>query len=185
MDEINKLRKLYRLKNIERSCSVSGRKESSAEHSWSCLILADYFMSKMTVKLDRLKVYELLMDHDVVEIEAGDVCISKEEDRKNKKKKELEAMHILKDNIPEVLSSKFVSLFNEYEERKTLEARFAKAIDALDAEIHELDYKEDWAGWTEEFLRSKKEKYLEEFPEMKEVFEKTVSFCKENGYFNQ
>ena len=94
-------------------------------------------------------------------------------------------MHILKDNIPEVLSSKFVSLFNEYEERKTLEARFAKAIDALDAEIHELDYKEDWAGWTEEFLRSKKEKYLEEFPEMKEVFEKTVSFCKENGYFNQ
>ena len=185
MDEVNKLRKLYRLKNVERSCSVSGRKESSAEHSWSCLILADYFMSKTDIKLDRLKVYELLMYHDVVEIEAGDVCITKEQERKNKKAKELEAMHVLKDNIPEVLASKFVSLFNEYEEGKTLEARFAKAIDALDAEIHELDYKQDWVGWTEEFLREKKEKHFTDFPEIKEMFEKTIKFCRKEGYFNQ
>lgn len=61
MKEINKLKKFYELKNVERACSVTGRKESSAEHSWSCLILADYFLSVMkNHQLDRLKVYEIL-----------------------------------------------------------------------------------------------------------------------------
>lgn len=62
MHNIHKLRKLYQLKRVERANSVSLRRESSAEHSWSCLILADYFLSQMqNSKLDRLKVYELLM----------------------------------------------------------------------------------------------------------------------------
>ena len=29
-------------------------------------MLADYFLSKISIKIDRLKVYELLMFHDVV-----------------------------------------------------------------------------------------------------------------------
>ena len=186
MDNINRLRKLYQLKNVERACSVSGRKESTAEHSWSCLILADYFLSRMKKeKINRLKVYELLMYHDVVEIEAGDVNITNEKMQKSKQKREQEAMHILKENIPTVLKDKFVALFTEFEERKTIEARFAKAIGALDAEIHELDYPQDWKGWTEEFLRRKKQPLFEDFPELRVTFEKTIEFCKKNGYFDQ
>ncbi len=186
MENLNKLRKLYQLKNVERACSVSGRKESTAEHSWSCLILADYFLSSMKKQnIDRLKVYELLMYHDVVEIESGDVNITNEKMQKNKQKREQEAMHVLKEHIPVVLKDKFVTLFTEFEERKTVEARFAKAIDALDAEIHELDYKEDWKGWTEEFLRRKKQPLFEEFPELRATFEKTIEFCKKKGYFDQ
>ena len=61
MEDLQKLRKLYHLKNVERANTVKDRKESSAEHSWSCLILADYFLTKMqNHHLDRLKVYELL-----------------------------------------------------------------------------------------------------------------------------
>lgn len=185
MDELVRLRKFYELKTIERACSVSGRKESSAEHSWSCLILADYFLTKINHSLDRLKVYELLMYHDVVEIEAGDVCISKEELRKHKKELELQALHRLKDKIPSQLKEKFVALFLEFEEQKTTEAKFAKAIDALDAEIHELDYKEDWKGWTEEFLRRKKGPLFEDFPDLETFFEKTLEFCRKQGYFDQ
>jgi hypothetical protein len=43
MENINKLRKFYQLKHVERTAPVGERKESSAEHSWSALILADYF----------------------------------------------------------------------------------------------------------------------------------------------
>ncbi|MBI2102294.1 HD domain-containing protein [Candidatus Woesearchaeota archaeon] len=186
MDNINGLRKLYQLKNVERACSVWGRKESTAEHSWSCLILADYFLSSINKpELNRLKVYELLMYHDVVEIETGDVNITNEKMQKGKQKREQEAMHVLKEHIPAVLRQKFVNLFTEFEEQKTAEAKFAKAIDALDAEIHELDYKDDWKGWTEEFLRRKKQPLFETFPELRATFEKTIQFCREHGYFTQ
>ena len=180
MEEITKLRKLYGLKKVYRANSVEKRKESSAEHSWSCLILADYFLNITDIKLDRLKVYELLMYHDVVEIEAGDTPLHKIEERKDQKEKELKALNKLKHELPRELKAKFVKLVNEFEENKTKEAKFAQAIDKLDAEIHELDYKKDWKGWTEEFLRKEKEIYFKEFPKIKQAFEKITNYLKEN-----
>lgn len=185
MEEIIKLRKLYGLKKVYRANSVENRKESSAEHSWSCLILADYFLNITDIKLDRLKVYELLMYHDVIEIEAGDTPLHKEEERKNQREKELKALNKLKHEIPRELKTKFVNLVNEFEENKTKEAKFAQAIDKLDAQIHELDYKKDWKGWTEEFLRAEKEIYFKEFPKIKQAFEKITDYARENGYFDQ
>lgn len=186
MDNLHQLRKFYELKNVERTARVGNRRESPAEHTWSALILADYFLTKMKPsELDRLKVYELLMYHDVVEIEAGDVNLLDEQNRKHKAEREKEAAHVLKKHLPSDLGKKFFDLFHEYEEGKTKEARFAKAIDALDAEIHELDYKENWKGWTEEFLRRKKGPLMEEFPELKKAFEEIMNFVKKEGYFDK
>ncbi len=189
MDPLHQLRKFYELKKVERAARVGSRRESPAEHTWSALILADYFLSKIEKekenKLDRLKVYELLMYHDVVEIEAGDINLLDEHKRKDKKEKEMEAAHVLQKNLPPQSGKKFLTLFQEYEEGKTKEARFAKAIDALDAEIHELDYKENWKGWTEEFLRRKKGPLMEEFPELKKAFEEIMEFVKKERYFEQ
>lgn len=184
MSELQQLRKFYELKKVERTSTVAKRKESPAEHSWSCLILADYFLSTMkNAGLNRLRVYELLMYHDVVEIEAGDVDLLNEQERKHKKEREQQAAHVLKEHFPAVLRQKFIDLFCEYENGETPEARFARAIDALDAEIHELDYKEDWAGWTEAFLRRKKGPLLKEFPYLYEVFEEIMAFLKKEKYF--
>ena len=162
------------------------RKESSAEHSWSCLILADYFLT--TIKennLDRLKVYELLMYHDVVEIESGDIPIHHEKKRENKTELELKAAHKLKESFPKEIKEKFIKLFIEFEEQKTQEARFAKAIDALDSLMHELDYKEDWKGWSEEQVRRYHGSYVKLFPELEDSFNKMLKYCDEQGYFNQ
>ncbi len=187
MEEIEKLLTLYRLKNVARSSSVQSRKESSAEHSWSCLVLADYFLSKMALNtgktpLDRMKVYEMLIYHDLIEIETGDVCITKKTEEKEKKEKA--ALPLLVKKIPPKLVGKFLKLFQEFEERKTKEARFAKAIDALDTVLQELDCKEDWKGWTEEFLRKKKEHLLMDFPELMTMFEKILQHAREQGYFH-
>jgi putative hydrolase of HD superfamily len=35
------LTELEKLKYVERGTNVKGRKESTAEHSWSCLLIAD------------------------------------------------------------------------------------------------------------------------------------------------
>ena len=183
--EIDKFRTYYRLKQVYRYCKVEERKESSAEHTWSCLMLADFFMSIMNTKLDKIKVYEMLMYHDIVEIEAGDAVLHPDNNNHAQQENEFEAMRVLKQKIPEVQAEKFEALFKEFEERKTPEARFAKAIDKLDAHLHELDYKEDWKGWTEEFLRKNKQKYYEEFPEIMEAFEYATKYSRERGYFDQ
>lgn len=183
--DLEKLRKIYELKSVYRENSVKERKESSAEHSWSCLILADYFLDKFKYDLDKVKVYELLMYHDLVEIESGDVPIHHEEKRKSKSVEELEAAKVLKWQIPEQLGEKFHELFLEFEECKTNEAKFAKAIDRLDAIMHEMDYKEDWKGWTEAMLRKYNEHYYKDFPEMERLFEEMTSYVKKNGFFEQ
>lgn len=183
MDEINQIRKLYELKNVDRFNSVSQRKESSAEHTWSCLVLADYFLTKENSGLDRLRVYELLMYHDLVEIEAGDTPLHLNGDDKEKNGRELKAFNKLSEEIPQSLKDKYSAMFKEFEGCQTDEAKFAHAIDKLDAIIHELDYKKDWDGWTEEFLRSKKEKYFKDFPEIMRMFEKIVEYCLKEGYF--
>ena len=183
--DLSGLQVVYNLKQVERATSVQKRKESSAEHSWSCLILANYFLSIMKTKLNKVKVYELLLYHDVVEIEAGDVCITKEEERKNKKECERKAMEKLKKLIPPVLQRKLANLFLEFEESSTPEAKFANAVDKLDAVIQELDYRRDWKGWTEEFLRKKKEPYFKDFPEINKMFEEATKMAREKGHFNR
>ncbi|MEK6846531.1 MAG: HD domain-containing protein [Nanoarchaeota archaeon] len=183
MNHLDKLRYPYRMKSVERSNRVKERRESSAEHTWSCLVLADYFLGKVKQKLDREKVHIMLLYHDLVEIEVGDVNLIDDAGRKDKKEKELAAAEVISQKLPSGLGKKYLLLFQEFEECKTLEAKFCKAIDALDAELHELDYKEDWKGWTEELLRKKKGSLFEEFPEMKALFEESLEFAREEGYF--
>lgn len=84
-----------------------------------------------------------------------------------------------------VIGKKAALLFKEFEACSTMEAKFAKAIDQLDAVIYEMDYKEDWKGWNAKFLKEKKSKYFEEFPELKKAFEKLVEFAGKEGYFSQ
>lgn len=185
MNELLKFRKFNELKNVYRMNSVSTRKESSAEHSWSCLMLADFFILKYGIKVDKLKVYDLLMYHDVVEIESGDTALNPcgKNDIISKQKLESDAATILKEYLPKVQMNKFYDLFVEFEEQKTIDAKFAKVVDNFDAIIHELDYINDWKGWSENFLRDKKEKYFIEFPEIKKDFNEILRYMVENNYF--
>jgi putative hydrolase of HD superfamily len=188
MEEIHKFRKIYKLKSVYRACSVDDRKESTAEHVWSALILAKYIMDEYpSIKLDKLKVLELLMYHDLVEIYAGDTVlhpmmkVTKEE----KYAIEKASFDKLYDELPEIMSKKYSLLFHEYENSQTRESLFAHAIDALDAILQELDYKDDWKGWNENFLKEKKEKYFIEFPELLKIFTELLDYMKKEGYFDQ
>jgi putative hydrolase of HD superfamily len=185
MEEIQKLKILNRLKSVYRANSVDSRKESAAEHTWSALMLADYYSSRVSQKLNKLKVYELLMYHDVVEILAGDTPLDPNNEREDQQQKELKAADTLRSQLPDSLQNKFWELFTEFEAERTVEARFARAIDTLDAMIQELDYKEDWLGWSKEFLVSKKEKYFKEFPELLKEFHQIVEYLVAEGYFSR
>ena len=183
---IHKFRTFNKLKSVYRKNSVANRKESSAEHSWSCLLLADFFLSKLDLNLDKIKVYELLIYHDVLEIELGDRPLQPNIiwPLHNQKAEEL-SLNKLQKQLPSHLSSKFLSLYKEFKEQKTREAKFAKLIDSLDPIVHELDYKDDWIGWSKDFFIKEKSKYFKDFPELLPIFNEILSYIIENNYFDE
>jgi len=183
MSELDKLRTVFKLKEVCRNIPVQSRKESPAEHSWCCMVLADYFLQK--IEVDRSKVMDLLLYHDLVEIESGDTYFMDEESVKKQKKREEEGFKALHKKLPPELLEKYIKLHNEFQEKKTIEAKFAHAIDKLEPVIHMLDYKEEeWKNGelTEKYLREKKEKSFEPFPEIASFFEDIMSYLKENKY---
>jgi putative hydrolases of HD superfamily len=188
MHDIYKFRIMYKLKSVYRFAHVDDRNESTAEHIWSALMLADYVLDisgKQALKIDRLKVYELLMYHDIVEIYSGDTPLDPKNKDNNQAIRENIAFKRLVKELPEELASKYRLLHDEFENMKTIESRFAKAIDKLDGQLHEMDYKKDWKGWNEIFLRDTMTKYFTEFPVIMEMFEEFLKYANENGFFDQ
>jgi hypothetical protein len=55
----------------------------------------------------------------------------------------------------------------------------------MDAQIHGIDNKKDWKGWTKEFMIDKKLQKFEQFPELKKDFLDLLDFMEQEGYFNQ
>ena len=183
--DILKLRELYKLKEVYRKARVKERQESSAEHTWSCLILADYLMDNIkSLKLDRLKVLELLMYHDVIEIESGDVSIAEVKDPDKKRKDEFEGLKRLKKSIPKGTGKKAGRMFKEFDDEKTVEAKFAAAVDKLDALMQHMGHKADWKGWDEKRIWQYHGKAFEFSPEMKKVFTDILSEIRKRGYFD-
>lgn len=186
INEILEFKKINELKQVYRLNSVLDRKESSAEHSWSTIVLSDWLLSEIDLGVNKEKVKDLLLYHDIVEIRAGDtglhpeMKISEEEQRE----KEYECAKLLMKEFPENFGRKFYENFDEFMKLETREAKVARAIDVLDAEIHEIDQKQDFKGWTRKFIEDSKLKYFKEFPELREIFNEIMDYYESNGYFS-
>jgi putative hydrolase of HD superfamily len=133
MLEIDKLKRIHRRTTLlDRS-----RQENSAEHSWhialSVLILSEYAEAD---DLDLLQVIKLLLAHDLVEIDAGDTYCYDEIGGQDQKARERRAADRIFSILPGDQADTFWSLWNEFEERETPEARFANALDRLQPFLH-------------------------------------------------
>jgi putative hydrolases of HD superfamily len=182
MKEIRKLNWLHKLKEIERRTCVKDRFENPAEHTWSAQMLAAYFMPE---GLDELKVYKLLLYHDLVEIEVGDVFAFDAEARKAQEAKEWGAYKKLCRELPGKLKLDFKEYWKEFEEGSSIEARFAKACDKLDPVIQTAFFKPHFKKMriSESAIRAAKDYHFEEFPEIKALFEKLMKHFKDNDFF--
>jgi putative hydrolase of HD superfamily len=193
MENLKKIRKLYDLKIVYRDNPVQERYESTAEHSRSAMLLADYFMDKMNLPLDRLKVFELLLYHDLAEVEVGDVSLSDVAGRIGKKEREQQAVKHIASTLPPTMGTKYQALYEELEAKETLESRFANAIDKLDADFQCFNTADDdletmreaFRPYPEHLLRERKQKYFIEFPEVNEAFEKILISHRQQGFFGE
>jgi putative hydrolases of HD superfamily len=182
MQEIEKLKMVYRsvyLSNLE-------RKESSAEHSWHLAIFLILLQKEIPSDLNLEKTLKMVLIHDLVEVYAGDTpvmdtiagytydnkIVFDKQKIYEKKEKEFQSATKLFKILPEDLKEEFHILWNEYEERKTVEAKFAKAIDKIQVLLQNsvsqgLDYKEYNSTYSGEINLISK--YIDEFPILKEI----------------
>ncbi len=198
-DNFLKILEPYKLKTIPRTSSnhyhdekddvYHKRRETTAEHVFSTLRLADYFLETEPefAGLDKLKVYELLMYHDDVEILTRDTGIAEVEKRKNKEQEEQEAIPVLYNRFPARLDDKLVELDTEYRAGETLESKFAQAVDKMDSLVHEFQYPKDWGpkGFDEKLVRKLFQPVFEYSTTFKDYFETTINYLETNGYFKK
>lgn len=107
------------------------RAETSAEHSWhlalTAVVLQDY--AGPTVQI--LRVLRMLLVHDVVEVDTGDVPIYDSDRRAVVAKAEESAARRLFGLLPEPDASTQLALWREFEDAESDDARFAHALDRL------------------------------------------------------
>ena len=134
-------------KNIFRQTHLSGhgRNENDAEHAWHMAIMAYLLQEYSNEKIDVARVMLMCLIHDVVEIDAGDTYAYDAEGLKTQKAREEAAKERLYSMLPEDQKADLVAIFDEFEERKTPEAKFARALDNLQPLL--LNHSNDGGDW--------------------------------------
>ena len=105
------------------------RLENDAEHAWHMAVMALLLSGYSNEKVDVLKVVSILLVHDLVEIYAGDTFAYDEEGKKTQRQRELAAADRLFSPLPDELEQRMRSLWDEFEEWATPEAKFAHSLD--------------------------------------------------------
>ena len=142
-------------KNIFRQTHLSGygRKENDAEHAWHMAVMAYLLREYANEKIDIARVMILCLIHDIVEIESGDTYAYDEENRKTQKQREDAAKEKIYSILPEDQKQELISLFDEFEENRTAEARFAHVMDNIQPLL--LNNSNDGGDWKEHEVTSK------------------------------
>lgn len=134
------LHEAEKLKSVLRhSWLSSGRRESTAEHTWRMAVMALLLHPHLKHKPNLFKSLKMVLVHDLVEIYAGDVAIWKRIKSARltsaKNKQELLAINRLAKMLPGRQGGKIRNLWLEFEGRKSAESKFVQALDRLEVKI--------------------------------------------------
>jgi len=125
------LREIDRLKTVIRQSPLldKSRKENSAEHSWHLAMYALLLNEYACGPVNTNRVIQMLLLHDVVEIDVGDFSIHSESPSELQAEQELKAAARLFGLLPQQQGNELLALWQEFERADTEDAKFAKAID--------------------------------------------------------
>ncbi|HZF36903.1 MAG TPA: HD domain-containing protein [Candidatus Angelobacter sp.] len=131
---------------LRHSWLSSGRQESVAEHSWQMALMAMLMHRHLEQPVDIEKTLKMVLVHDLVEAEVGDVPFFETGERKQlKAAREQMAIEKIRRALDPGTGQEIYDLWQEYEAKATAEARFATALDHLEVQVqHNLA---DFATW--------------------------------------
>jgi putative hydrolases of HD superfamily len=120
---------IEKLKAVRRRTKTNDRFENSAEHSWQVALLALSLAPYSEVPINVETVVKMLLIHDICEIDAGDKFIydANHEDFEN----EHAAVKRIFGLLPQRTGETYLRLWEAFEQRKSPEAIFARAMDRL------------------------------------------------------
>ena len=135
-EQINFVLEIDRLKTILRQTPIgdNSRQENTAEHSWHLALAAIVLIEHANEPVDIGRVVEMLLVHDLVEIDAGDTFVylaMDEAGRADQEAREQAGADRIFGLLPPDQGTRLRAVWDEFESKSSPEARFAKAVDRL------------------------------------------------------
>lgn len=122
-------------RELRHSWLSDGRRESVAEHTWRMTLMAITLKNEVDKNINLSHVLKMITIHDLGEVYAGDYQVYGRDMPANKHELEEVALKKLLSTLPSYSEQEIINLWNEFEDRTTLEARFAVALDKLEVLI--------------------------------------------------
>jgi putative hydrolases of HD superfamily len=123
-----------KLKGVLRQTTLAGlgRAENSAEHSWHLALAAIALSEHAPAGTDISRVIAMVLIHDLVEIDAGDLFLyANSAEHARQEQAERAAADRIFAILPAGQGAALRELWDEFNERRSSEARFARALDRL------------------------------------------------------
>ncbi|MFU0782827.1 MAG: 5'-deoxynucleotidase YfbR and related HD superfamily hydrolases [Thermoanaerobacterium thermosaccharolyticum] len=148
LKEIDKIKQVFR-----QTLLIDGtRHENDAEHSWHLAMMAIVLSEYANEKIDVSHVIKMVLVHDIVEIDAGDTFVYDEKGYEDKSEREKKAAERIFNILPKDQAEEIRALWDEFEERKTPDAKFASALDRIQPIIH--NYYTNGHSWRKHGVKS-------------------------------
>ncbi|SOB98568.1 HD domain-containing protein [Rhodobacter maris] len=129
------LAEVEKLKSVTRATPIhdASRPENSAEHSWTLALYALVLADQAAPGVDVLRAVRMLLIHDIVEIDVGDVPIHLANGTAHGSAEiqaaELAAAKRIFGILPKDMADEFQALWEEFEANETPTAIYAKSLD--------------------------------------------------------
>ena len=133
-----------RLKSVLRATTLGdgSRRENSGEHSWHLALYAMVLADQAAPRVSIDRVIRMLLLHDLVEIDVGDVPIHSADGAAHGSAEVLAAERAAANRIfgllPPDLEVEFRALWEEFEAAETPDAVFAKSLDRVQPVMQNL-----------------------------------------------
>ena len=151
--QMNFIREIDKEKMIKRQSYITDgiTHEDDSQHAWHMAIMTLLLKEYSNTEIDALKTVSMLLIHDLVEVYAGDTYAYDEEGKKTQAEREAKAADKLYGLLPEDQGEYLKSLWLEFEEQKTPEAKFARTMDCFQPLI--LNDASDGKAWKDHDVR--------------------------------
>lgn len=128
------IKEIDKIKYIQRKTKLfdSQRNENDAEHSWHLAMMTIVLAEHSNEKIDLLKVIKMVLIHDIVEIDAGDIFIYDTQKNHDNTEEETKAAKRIFGILPQNQAEELIQIWEEFEAGETHEAKFAKSMDRLE-----------------------------------------------------
>jgi len=180
--EVDKLKRTYRFSTRDKLVH-----DSVADHSWKLALMTISVAERLKLEIDIFHSVKLALYHDLQEYITGEIDSRLIHEGKFSKEKKFD----LERKALEDLSNRFenvgrniYNLWEEFEEGKTREARYVKALDKIEAITHMISVdgvEKDDFSYTALYANESVKNFPELKPLLREVQNKLKKECEKIG----